>query len=97
MSSEATFAFLIVATIALLFVVVPLAVKIAQQHADLAAEQAEVNRLAAQDLACALEGYRLRALVDSVLACDGSDRTTHVTVEIPFDLYHALEEVRREQ
>ncbi len=38
---------------------------------------------------------RLRALVDSVLACDGSDRTTHVTVEIPFDLYHELEEARR--
>ena len=43
------------------------------------------------------EVMRLRALVDSVLACDGSDRTTHVTVEIPFDLYHALEEARREQ
>jgi hypothetical protein len=38
---------------------------------------------------------RLRALVDSVLACDGSDRTTHVTVEIPFDLYHELEEAHR--
>jgi hypothetical protein len=43
------------------------------------------------------ENERLRALVDSVLACDGSDRTTHITVEIPFDLYHALDEARRER
>ena len=47
--------------------------------------------------AAADEIERLRALVNSVLACDGSDRTTHVTVEIPFDLYHLLEEARRER
>lgn len=41
------------------------------------------------------ENERLLALIDSVLACDGADRTTHITVEIPFDLYHALEEARR--
>ena len=43
------------------------------------------------------ENERLEALVDSVLECDGSDRTTHIAVEIPFDLYHALEEARRER
>ena len=43
------------------------------------------------------ENERLLALIDSVLACDGADRTMHITVEIPFDLYHALEEARRER
>ena len=60
----------------------------------LAEEGSEVVDLAAS---AADEIERLRALVDSVLACDGSDRTTHVTVEIPFDLYDALEEARHER
>lgn len=38
---------------------------------------------------------RLRALVDSVLACDGSANGAYVTVLVPFDLYDALEEARR--
>ena len=38
---------------------------------------------------------RLRALVDSVLACDGSANDAYVTVLVPFDLYDALEEARR--
>ena len=41
------------------------------------------------------EVERLRALVDSVLACDGSANGAYVTVLVPFDLYDALEEASR--